>query len=269
MALSLDLKSSLTLRVVAVALFCFVIAVAFALFGTYRDVRQLNEHVADVLARQLQIQLSRIETGRDVAARFPDLDAVAQALQSAGQCVQYVNPDGSIARSSCIGFNRDVGKPPDWFAALCNWLPAAWSDVRSPVSYHGRSYGTVVVTIERAAIASAIWKEVSGLLDLTGLLIGAICILQYGAISRALRPTKEILAGLDRLARGDLSCRLPNFRLIELQRISEVFNKLAANLDRTIRERTALAARLVDSHEQERSHLARELHDELAQALSA
>src|SRR5215471_10015735 len=57
MAPSLDLKSSLTLRVVAVALFCFVIAAAFALFGTYRDVRQLNEHVADVLVRQLQIQL--------------------------------------------------------------------------------------------------------------------------------------------------------------------------------------------------------------------
>ena len=108
MAPSLNLKSSLTLRVVAVALFCFVIAAAFALFGTYRDVRQLNEHVADVLVRQLQIQLSRIETGRDVAARFPDLDAVTQALQSAGQCVQYVNPDGSIARSSCIGFNRDI-----------------------------------------------------------------------------------------------------------------------------------------------------------------
>jgi len=204
-----------------------------------------------------------------VAARFPDLDAVTQALQSAGQCVQYVNPDGSIARSSCIGFNRDISKPPDWFGAICDLIPAARSDVVRPVSYHGRSYGTVVVTIESAAIAAAIWKEVSGLLGLTGLLIAAICILQYGAISRALRPTKDILAGLDRLARGDLSCRLPNFRLIELQRISDVFNKLAANLDRTTREKTELAAKLVDNQERERLDLARDLHDELAQSLSA
>ena len=94
-------------------------------------------------------------------------------------------------------------------------------------------------------------------------------MLQYVAIGRALRPTKDILAGLDRLTRGDLSCRLPDFRLIELQRISEVFNTLAASLDRTTRERTALAARLVDGQEQERRHLARELHDELAQNLSA
>ena len=122
MALNLDLKSSLTLRVVAVALFCFVIAAALALFGTFRDVRQLNEHVADVLARHLQFQLSRIETGRDVAARFPDLDLVTEVLQSAGQCVQYVKSDGSIARSGCIGFNRDVmvvifGSRPWWSLA--------------------------------------------------------------------------------------------------------------------------------------------------------
>jgi two-component system sensor histidine kinase UhpB len=110
---------------------------------------------------------------------------------------------------------------------------------------------------------------VSGLLGLTALLIAAICALQYVAIGRALRPTREILAGLDRLSRGDLSCRLPNFHLIELQRISDVFNALAENLDRTTRERTALAARLVDGHEQERISLARELHDELAQSLSA
>jgi two-component system, NarL family, sensor histidine kinase UhpB len=269
MARNLDLKSSLTLRVVAVALFCFVIAAGLALFGTFRDVRQMNEHVADVLVQQLQFQLSRIATGRDVATRFPDLDLVTEVLQSAGQCVQYIKSDGSIARSSCIGFNRYIGQPPDWFTALCNWIPAARADVTRPISYHGASYGTVVVTIERAAIAAAIWKEVSGLLGLTGLLIGAICILQYAAITRALRPTKDILAGLDRLARGDLSCRLPSFRLVELERISEVFNKLAANLDRTTREKTELAAKLVDKQEQERLDLARDLHDELAQNLSA
>ena len=133
----------------------------------------------------------------------------------------------------------------------------------------GKPYGSVVVTTERAAVFAAIWKEVSGLLGLTALVIGAICILQYRAISRALRPTKDILAGLDRLARGDLSCRLPHFRLIELQRISEAFNTLAASLERTTREKMQLAAKLVDHQEQERLDLARDLHDELAQNLSA
>jgi hypothetical protein len=45
----------------------------------------MYDHVADVLVRQLQFQLSRIGTSRDVAARFPDLDPIAEVLQSAGQ----------------------------------------------------------------------------------------------------------------------------------------------------------------------------------------
>lgn len=269
MSFKLDLKWSLTLRLAAAALACFFIAAALALFGTYRDVRDVNARVADILVRRLQIQLSRIEAGIDVTARFPDFDLDSEVLQTAGQCVQYVETDGSIARSSCIGFNRDVGRPPAWFAAFGDWIPAAQADVVRPIVYRDKSYGSVVVTTERGAILAAMWKDVSGLLGLTALVIAALCILQYGAISRALRPAKDILGALDKLAHGDLSSRLPNFRLIELQRISEAFNTLAANLERTTREKMQLAAKLVDHQEQERLDLARDLHDELAQSLTA
>jgi two-component system sensor histidine kinase UhpB len=205
----LDLKTSLMLRLVAGALVCFFIAAGLALFGTYRDVRQVNARVADVVVRRLQIQLSHIESGIDATTRFPDFDLVNEHLQSAGQCVQYVGSDGSIVRSSCIGFNRDIGTPPAWYGAICNWIPASQADVVRPVSYRDKPYGSVVVTTERAAVFATLWKEVSGMLGLTALVIGAICILQYRAISEVLRPTKDILAGLDRLARGDLSSRLP------------------------------------------------------------
>ena len=86
----LDLKSSLMLRLVAGALACFFIAAGFALFGTYRDVRQVNARVADLLARRLQIQLSHIKSGIDAATRFPDFDLVSEHLQSAGQCALVI-----------------------------------------------------------------------------------------------------------------------------------------------------------------------------------
>jgi signal transduction histidine kinase len=268
-AQGLDLKWSLTLRVVAVALACFVVAAALGLYGTYRELRQANEDVADTVVKQLQVGLFRLETNIDAPARFPDWDQVIDRVQGAGQCIQYVRPDGSIGRSSCVGAGPGEGGLPTWVASLGTFVLGTQAEIARPVSYNGKDHGTLVVTTKTSVALAAIWKDVSGLLGLSALVVGAICLLQYVAIGRALRPTKDILAGLDRLARGDLSCRLPSFRLIELQRISEVFNTLAAGLDRTTRERTALAARLVDGQEQERRHLARELHDELAQNLSA
>ncbi len=264
-----DLKTSLALRVVAVALVCFLVAAALALFGTYRDVRQASERLADIISRQLQVQFYRIDASLDAPARFPNLDPVIDGVLGAGQCVRFLKPDGSVGRSSCVGVNRSDVVPPAWFLSLGARLLATHADVTREVAYRGKTYGTLLVTTEPETVLASLWKDISGMLGLTALLIAAICALQYVAIGQALRPTRDILAGLDRLSRGDLSCRLPDFRLIELQRISEVFNALAANLDRTTRERTALAARLVDQQERERSHLARELHDELAQTLSA
>jgi two-component system, NarL family, sensor histidine kinase UhpB len=266
---NVDLKTSLALRGVAVALLCFFVAAALALFGTYRDVRQANEKLADIIGRQLQIQFYRIDAGLDALARFPNLEPVVDGVLGAGQCIRFLKPDGGLGRSSCVGVHRGDMEPPAWFVSLGGRLLATPADATRPVSHRGKTYGTLLVTTETEAVLASLWKDVSGMLGLTALLIAAICALQYVAIGRALRPTRDILAGLDRLSRGDLSARLPSFRLIELQRISEVFNALADNLDRTTRERTALAARLVDQQEQERSHLARELHDEFAQTLSA
>jgi two-component system, NarL family, sensor histidine kinase UhpB len=266
---NVDLKTSLAVRVVAVALLCFVVAAALALFGTYRDVRQANERLADTIGRQLQVQFFRIDASLEAPARFPNLEPAIDGVLGAGQCIRFLKPDGSVGRSNCVGVNGNDAAPPAWFRALGAGVLAGHADVAREVSYRGKAYGTLLVTTETETVLASLWKDVSGMLGLTALLIAAICALQYVAIGRALRPTRDILAGLDRLSRGDLSCRLPSFRLIELQRISEVFNALAENLDRTTRERTALAGRLVDQQERERSHLARELHDELAQTLSA
>ena len=86
---TLDLKWSLMLRVVTVALLCFVIAAAITLVGTYRDDRRANEDLAEMVTRQLQLQLFRIDSYLDVPARFPDWDPVVTGAQS--QCIQVVS----------------------------------------------------------------------------------------------------------------------------------------------------------------------------------
>ena len=212
----------------------------------------------------------RINAGFDLSNRFPDWDMVTAGNASAsGQCVRYYDASGEMKRASCVGFAPSSETAPHWFAALSGLLFGPGDAVSRPVSHKGTPYGNVEVTSAPEAVIARIWHEVKLPLILTFLTIVSLSISVYVAIARALTPTQEVVAGLNRLASGDLSYRLPEFDLTELDRISEVVNALAAKIERMLGERAELSKRLVNTQEDERRHLARELHDEFGQNLTA
>lgn len=266
---AIDLKWSLMWRVALVALLCFLAGAAVAIYRVQAQAIAANQTVGDAVGKHLDLQLLRIESALDLPGRFPDADALLAHVLSPGQCVQYLDTTGKTALSNCMGFDSVSGQAPAWFTALFRLTQSAEMRFDRPIMHRGASHGRVVVTGDPAAVTLGAWSEISRLLGLSLATIAALCVLVYFVIERALRPTKDVLAGLNRLAAGDLTTRLPSFQLVELQRISDVFNGLAGTLETTIAERAGLARRLVDAQERERRHLARELHDELAQSLSA
>ena len=113
------------------------------------------------------------------------------------------------------------------------------------------------------------WREASRLLSIMAFALAGLCLAVYAALARALRPTRVIRSGLKQLAANDLSARLPSFDLAELSAISDVFNTLAQKLEAALAERNALTRKLIAVQDEERRHLARELHDEFGQSLTA
>lgn len=264
----MDLKWLLVRRITLVALACLAAGAAIAIYQTMLDAKQRNLELATLVARQLDLQLSRIGRSSDISSRFPDWDIVTSLAMQPGQCVELRDLNGVSQRLNCAGVST-ASASSDWFV----WLYGTFLNGRLPVtrtiSYRDAPHGTVTAENNPLATASEAWASIAPLLRFSAGFVTILCLVTYFVINRALMPTKDILAGLNRLARGDLTCRLPSFRLAELNRISEVFNALSADLSKATTERTELARRLVDAQEQERRHIARELHDEIAQKLSA
>jgi two-component system, NarL family, sensor histidine kinase UhpB len=77
------------------------------------------------------------------------------------------------------------------------------------------------------------------------------------------------LRALQRVRAGDLAVRLPQFELPELSRLGVGFNHMAETLEKSVSENQRLTRELVNAQEKERRHLAHELHDEIAQCVSA
>lgn len=98
---------------------------------------------------------------------------------------------------------------------------------------------------------------------------GATLLLVWCAADRALRPVRELEQGLQRLAKGEFDPALPSFALREFSQVAAAIDRLAAALSDARAAQRALARQLMRAREDERRALARDLHDEIGQTLTA
>lgn len=108
------------------------------------------------------------------------------------------------------------------------------------------------------------------LLALVGLFVGC-----WFAIDRALKPLGTVMAALERTGDGNFDTRLPVDGPIELAHLAEAFNAMALRLDRAVAENVrlsqeqAMARTITERLEADRKAIARDLHDELGQSITA
>jgi signal transduction histidine kinase len=263
----IDLKLRLALWVAALSAFCLVAAFAFLLFDCDRSARARLQAVAEVVAKDLTLQLAQAHWVKPARDAFPDLQRIAASVMSPGLCISYRDEGGEVRQRFCGG--SAALEAPASFDWLYRRLFDPGAEILQPISFEGRPMGAAGAAVESSSQIVEVWRDTSRFLALMAATLTALCLLVYAALARALRPTRLILTGLERLAAGDLSTRLPSFDLAELSAIRTVFNGLAEKLDTTLAERRELTKRLIAVQDDERRRLARELHDEFGQCLAA
>jgi two-component system, NarL family, sensor histidine kinase UhpB len=169
--------------------------------------------------------------------------------------------------------NEDLADPrpraPGWFTWLVHLTSLPAESQTRTVSFNGATVGRLVMTPDPTYEIEEMWGTSRGLLALLVLFFAGVNAAVWWSVSRALRPIEQILRALQRVRDGDLAVRLPQFELPELSRIGVGFNHMAETLEQSVSENQRLTREVLNAQEKERRHLAHELHDEIAQCVSA
>lgn len=208
------------------------------------------------------------ETRRDPATGNARLMSSLQEIGRIRAHVLEVNaPGGEPLYVSPEATYKAGRSAPQWFAAqLTPPLPVRHFDA-----------GTLHLTLRPDASRSVLdaWDDLAGLSGWGVAILLLAWLVSHGALNRALRPLRAIDAAFARGADGHFDRRLPALGTPELDRLAHSYNRLAERLDHTLADKHKLEEQQRFAHavqerlENERRAIARELHDELAQGITA
>ncbi|MGY6283734.1 histidine kinase [Methylorubrum extorquens] len=263
------LLPSLVLRFVGVAILCLIVTSAWVLFDAHRSIQSQAAASADRVVRVLQshVWLGSAHAAAKLAS--PNWQTAATIREIAPAiCVSFL-PLGEEPRRLCSGWAGYRDTAPRWFEAFYDTVFGQSVPVSRPLIIQRKEAGVVVASPAPEAAMRQAWHEV-------GLATGAVfatvigfSILAFLILGHALRPGLTIIRCLKDLGSGRTDVRLPHIGATEFRLIAEAVKDLGDQLTRTNAERLQLMRQLLQIQEDERRLLARELHDEFGQCLTA
>lgn len=270
----MHLLTRLILRLCGVVALCLAAAISWIAVDTHRSIDVSVAATAERVGLYLEGLYWKQLLWRGGMAKasilpLPDWQSLAtQTIISPGLCVRFTSPnqEGGVLCSQVEAIGEAA---PAWFVKAYTAILGQHLPVERPLTVRDRSAGMITVRPQPEAALRLAWQRLSTLLGIALAMAGGIMVLAALMISYSLLPARAIIEGVRRLQHGDLAWRLPKFRTAEFNHIAKAVNQLAENLATTQATRQALMTRLFQVQEDERRAIARDLHDEFGQCLTA
>ena len=158
------------------------------------------------------------------------------------------------------------GAVPSWFVRVIGVVPVT---DRVSITVNGRDYGWIALETDPHNEVLEVWNEFTDGLVTPAVLSGLTILLIYLFIGRALQPLEALAKALEQVGGGRYRTRMGGRLAPELARLRDSFNRMAARLAAADAENRRLNELLLTLQEQERSEIARDLHDEVSPFLFA
>jgi len=258
----MDLRVRLTLLLSLIFAATLAIGIAYLLADVRQAVLDELNASSDLATTLLQGMVGAADSAvseaqlTELAARLTR-DAAIRHLRFEVVAADATQPDTDVGRAPV------AGGAPAWFAALVRPQPTA---LMHSVSYrHGR---IAIVADPDDEIAEA-WRETQTTMGVLFVMCAGAIVLVFLFLGRALRPLSEVARALEAIEHGRFTTRVPAIGLADIDAITARYNHMAAALAQSHAENQVLAQRSLEIQEQERRHLAHELHDEMGQSITA
>ena len=266
--MSLRLQINLIIGVLLAAFASLLIA--FQLQDTRRSVDDEMEG-ANMVATQL---LSRLQATNGQTNLLDMKDFLNKVGRIRANEIELLDAHGDMIYHSPPPMYKAGRDAPDWYSHIVS--PSV--KTREIALDKGR----LLVRADPSRAVLDGWDDFVPLLVtiLIGMVIGMLLV--SWLVGRALHPIQQVVQGLHEIGKGDYDTRLPGMRGQEAQLMGAAFNAMAQSLQdgMTARENAREATRALAQNreltqeiqariEEVRGQIARELHDELGQQVTA
>lgn len=263
----MDMSRFLLRRIAAVSAAILLVAIAFALWRAQFDVEHESRGATEVVRAFAHLAALQDEPVANFDRHLGALRAIVESGRMRHLQLRLTDAEGNAL------ITAPTRASDSWIArAFVALLPASPSPVEATtwtIRNGDTPYFIATFTLDPASEQQEGLEDTLGLLGMLAACVAMTLLAAFWAVRRALLPLQPIHAAITRYRRADYAWRVPPLPMRELDAVGHSLNHMAGALAQAQDVRRNLSLKLLTLQEDERARIARELHDEFGQVLTA